>query len=105
MIPCSDTSFNIVIGEDKSLVKVLFFDAAGTEEPVNFLPANTRLPQLLKAIGVFASANQAKANGFDREIPPGFSELTLGKRKIRICIWNPIADRLEDALNIGSQDQ
>ncbi len=92
MKACSDSSFNFVIGEDTSLVKTLFFDNAGTEEPVNFLPVNSRLPQVLKAAGVFASANQAKANGFDGEIPPGFSEMTLGKRKIRICIWKPIPE-------------
>lgn len=39
-------------------------------------------PQLLKAIGAFPSAGQARKNGWNKPIDDGFSEIKVGRRKI-----------------------
>lgn len=37
-------------------------------------PVDWRMPQLLKALGAFKSAGEAKRNGWDKDIPDGWSQ-------------------------------
>lgn len=37
-------------------------------------PLDWRMPQLVKALGAFKSAGEAKRNGWDKEIPEGWSQ-------------------------------
>jgi hypothetical protein len=83
---------NIIVGEnwrhdDKSL---LFAPNDHTPpEVIHFFPATLRMPQLLKEVLIFSSTSQARKAGWDKPIPPGWSDFTIGKKRTRICIWNP----------------
>jgi len=47
-------------------------------------------PQLLRFLGCFSSAGEARKNGWDKPIPDGFSEHTIGKaRKIFLFCLKP----------------
>tara|TARA_B100000519_G_C13930239_1_gene291064 strand:- start:140 stop:397 length:258 start_codon:yes stop_codon:yes gene_type:complete len=43
--------------------------------------------------GAFPSVSQARKNGWDRPIPFGFSEFTIGKSKRQIFILNRTGDK------------
>lgn len=45
-------------------------------------------------IGLFPSLTQARKNGYDKPIEQGWSDLTMGKKKLRVCIlnWHPCND-------------
>lgn len=49
------------------------------------------LAHLLARLGKFPSVGEAKRNGWDRPIPNGWSEFTIGKAAKRwdLWIWNP----------------
>lgn len=49
------------------------------------------MAHLLARLGKFASVGEAKRNGWDKPIPQGWSEFTIGKAAKRwdIWIWNP----------------
>lgn len=53
-------------------------------DPVNF----TSMAEVYVAVGVFPSLSQARKNGKDTPIPAGYSEHKLGKKKIRVYIYN-----------------
>jgi hypothetical protein len=38
--------------------------------------------------GIFKSIGEARKNGWNKPIPPGFTDLTVTKHKVRICIMN-----------------
>ncbi len=50
------------------------------------------MAHLLHAAGIFPSVSQARKNGGDKPIPPGFTILTRGKRarKKEIFIFNEV---------------
>jgi len=76
--------FNILIGVTEEGDKELFFGPLSPEDEFIELPADVRWPQLLVKIGMFPSLGQAKKNGWDKDIEPGFSEHKVGKRRIFI---------------------
>lgn len=45
---------------------------------------------LLADAGILPSVSEGKRNGFNIPIPQGYSELVVGKKKGRICIFNEI---------------
>lgn len=49
------------------------------------------MAHLLARLGKFQSVGDAKRNGWDKPIPMGWSEITIGKAAKRwdIFIWNP----------------
>ena len=46
------------------------------------------LAHIMHKAGIFPSVSQARKNGWNKEIPLGFSEFTVGKKKILISIFN-----------------
>lgn len=55
------------------------------------LDTETSMAQLLARIGKFMSVKDAKRNGWDKPIPSGWSEFTIGKgiNRVDVYIWNP----------------
>ncbi len=47
------------------------------------------MAHLMHRAGIFSSVGEAKRNGFDHAIPLGWYDERHGKRRVRICIWNP----------------
>lgn len=72
-------SINVVIGSVALSDLALFFNPE-PDEPV-LLSEQTRFPQLLATLGLFASGGQARKNGWDKEIPFGFSEWVFKKQR------------------------
>jgi hypothetical protein len=55
--------------------------------PVFQAPFQWKMPQLLKALGAFASTGQARKNGWDGEIPSGAFSVVIKVNKIKGEIW------------------
>ena len=51
----------------------------------------TSMAHLLARIGKFASVKDAKRNGWNKPIPTGWAEFTIGKgvNRTDVYIWNP----------------
>ena len=49
-------------------------------------PPTWRMPHLLKALGAFESVSQAMKNGWNKDIPAGFSQHTVRIAKTKGCI-------------------
>ena len=49
------------------------------------------MAHLLARLGKFSSVGDAKRNGWDKPIPTGWSEFTIGKaaKRMDLFIWNP----------------
>lgn len=58
-------------------------------EDVWEMPVGTTFADILVKAGIFKSKSDAKRNGWDKPIPDGWSEFTVGKLKHQISIWNP----------------
>lgn len=63
--------------------KDLFFGPCPTEFTTSV--AST-MAHLLAQLGLFPSVGQAKKNGWDTEIPYGFTDIVVGKLKTRVTI-------------------
>jgi len=50
------------------------------------------MAHVMHLAGVFPSVGQARKNGWNKPIQPGFSEFTVGKMKKRVCILNEIPE-------------
>jgi hypothetical protein len=60
------------------------------EEDVIVVPPDTTMFDLLVMLGSFPSKSQARKNWkAGGEIPIGWSEFFVGKKKRHLCIWNP----------------
>jgi len=82
--------FNVLLGNFEDGDKDLFFGPL-TESDVWVTPDHNSLPQLLKELGFFESNSQARKAGWDGQIPRGFSDFVIGKKKIRLTILNIIS--------------
>jgi hypothetical protein len=91
---CPLDGFNLAIQNqhwDESLEQLLFHG-----EVVNHIPADSQtmdLFDLLVMFEVFASRGQAKKSwkrAGGPGWPSGFHDWFIGKKKIRITIWNPV---------------
>ena len=80
-------SINILIGKWVGRDKDLFFgpENAFVDEWFAFVPEE-RWPRILKKVGLFPSTNQARKNGWDRDVQPGFSCFKFGKLKHDVCV-------------------
>lgn len=77
--------FNILIGKTIESDKELFFGPLSEEDEfLSFEDQN--FGNLLAQLGLFPSAGQAKKNGWNKDIPEGFTDLEVGKLKTRIVI-------------------
>jgi len=50
------------------------------------------MAHVMHKVGIFPSVGQARKNGWDKPIQPGFSEFTVGKMKKKVFILNEIQD-------------
>tara|TARA_S200000501_G_scaffold374205_1_gene423175 strand:+ start:754 stop:1008 length:255 start_codon:yes stop_codon:yes gene_type:complete len=50
------------------------------------------MAHIMHKVGIFPSVGQARKNGWDKPIQPGFSEFTVGKMKKKVFILNEIQD-------------
>jgi len=83
---------------DPSVDNKLFLDD-DTLTPI--LDQDKTLAHLLARIGKFKSVGDAKRNGWDKPIPSGWVEFTVGKgmNRIDVFIWNPqhtLAESIEE---------
>ncbi len=77
---------NILIGKGITETdKELFFNYT-PEDKFQEFPVETKFPQLLKALGIFPSTSEARRNGWDKDIPCGWTDFEIGKLKKRISI-------------------
>lgn len=44
------------------------------------------MAHIMHRAGIFVSVKQAKSNGWNKAIEPGYSEFTVGKRGLRVII-------------------
>lgn len=72
-----------VSGDDRSLFLGPFDPEDG---PFIEIEPQWSMAHIMHAAGAFPSVGQAKKNGWDRPIPGGYSEHTVGKRRLRIFI-------------------
>ena len=78
--------FNIVIGDvDFNFIDILFGPWSNGDSLIK-LSNNVRWPELLKSIGIFSSTSQARKNGWNKDIQTGWTNITIGKLRNRICI-------------------
>lgn len=63
-------------------------------EDVTFLESSADMYDVLVLVQIFTSKSQARKSGRDKEIPKGFTELTVGKLKKKIYIFNPTEKNL-----------
>ena len=85
--PMSDAA--MIFGDMNGVIDdpVEWFDPAN-ETLAHLDPANETLAHLMVGIA-FPSLTQARKNGWDKPIPPGYSEHKVGKHT-RIWVWNPV---------------
>jgi len=77
---------NVVITNSawkKSDIEILFGD-----EEVHFTECD-ELSALMRELGVFPSASQARKAGRHGPIPEGWSHEFKASKKVRLWIWNP----------------
>ena len=67
----------------------LFLGPFGDENEQNiFFGEDKIMAHLIAFAGVFPSVGQARKNGWNKEIPKGFSEFVIGKNKTKITVLN-----------------
>jgi len=86
-MPRVDRNFIIDTGLQTDADFRVLFDG----EPVEIRPVGTTLADLLVECGIFPSKSQARKNGY-LELPTGWTDLTIGKLKNRVCVWWPTLD-------------
>jgi len=67
--------------------KDLFFGPVGPTDFFIEIKDNWIMAHIIKNAGIFPSTSQAKKNGWDKEIPKGFTELMVGKKAKRKNIF------------------
>jgi len=63
------------------------FDDCGTGENI-MINSSWMMAHIMHRIGLFPSVGIARKNGWNKAIPEGFSEWTVGKNKIKVWILN-----------------
>ena len=67
------------------------FDDCGTDMNI-MIEDHWIMAHIMHLAGVFPSVNIARKNGWNKPIPDGFSEFTVGKKKKKVWILNEIKD-------------
>lgn len=66
------------------------------EENTTIQPFELNMYDLLIIAGVFDSKSQARKNWKKEiDIPYGYNEFILGKKKNKVCVWKPIIMEVE----------
>ena len=50
------------------------------------------MAHVMHMVGIFPSVGIARKNGWNKPIPPGFSEFTVGKNRKKVWILNEFKD-------------
>lgn len=79
---------NILAGNWLESDKELFFGPLNGSETFKEVNQNLLMANLLHTLGLFDSASQARKAGWNKPIPKGWSEFTVGKLKTKIYILN-----------------
>ena len=80
-------SLNALIGKGvRERDKELFFGPIREGDTFMRFSYEARLPVVLREMGIVQSGMEAVRNGWDCEIPDGFSDHFFGKRKKRLSI-------------------
>ena len=84
----SFVDFGVLFADEDSqtaLSKPFWLGVCGAEDTdiLWTCPRSWRMPQVLRAIGAFASASEASKNGWNKEVPVGFSQHIFRINKIR----------------------
>lgn len=82
----SDLETNILIGEISERDKALFLGPIFDFDTFHNVDPELKYPHLLKQFGFFKSNGQARKNGWDKDIPEGYSEHTIGKLKKKLYV-------------------
>jgi len=77
---------NIVIGSISEEDKELFFGPIFDFDKFKEFDEEIRFPQLLRELGLFKSSSEARKNGWNKDIPEGWFEATIGKKKNKLYI-------------------
>lgn len=89
----STKNINIVFRTDELCatcdVPAIFGDMEGNVESVTFVENGTSLMDILVQECIFPSRTQVKNNHWDKDIPNGFSEITIGRLKHQLTFWKP----------------
>ena len=59
----------------------LFFGPLEGTEQIHRFGETVKYPEVFASIGIFSSRSDASRNGWNKEIPDGFSDLTIGKKR------------------------
>ena len=81
----SEVNF-IALNVSTEEMKLFGFD----DEPAVVLKDNWMLAHVMHVAGLFPSVSAARKNGWNKPIPNGFSEFTVGKGKKKVFILNEI---------------
>lgn len=82
----SEQETNILIGDVSINDRELFLGPTFDFEQFHTVESGFQYPQLLGKFGFFKSNGDARRNGWDKEIPEGYSEHTIGKLKKKLYI-------------------
>ena len=82
----ADRDYNILIGSIPESDKELFFGPIYEFDKFKVFDENIQFPQLLRDLGLFKSSSDARRNGWNKEIPGGWFEATIGKKKHKLYI-------------------
>ena len=85
-------SANVIIGSPIADNVESLFGPMEDGEVIVWAPADCRWPQLLKLLGVFPSAGQARKNGWDKDIEEGWSEALFKKQRKAVFILKVTRD-------------
>lgn len=55
----------------------------------HYMRTDINIANILRDMGIFKSTTQARNSGWNKIVPDGWTDVTIGKLKNRICIWNP----------------
>ena len=75
--------FNSSLESDKEL----FFGPLDKEDKFINIEGNWTLANIMFIVGLFPSITQARKNGWNKPISEGFSDMRVGKSKIRVTIF------------------
>lgn len=79
---------NILIGNTQEGDRDLFFGPLTDNDKFIEMEKEVRWPEILVNAGIFPSKGQARKNGWDKDIPKGWTDISIGKKKKRFCILN-----------------
>ena len=67
--------------------KNLFFGPIEPEDVFTLIQNDWTMANIMFTAGIFPSVTQARKNGFNKPIPDGFSDMRVGKTKLRVVIF------------------